>query len=184
MVPGWTLNTVFLFIEQIMSELINLVLRAGHSALDVALYTLLPVMVVMMIMMRFLERYGVIDWLVAIIGPLLKPFGLTGLSVLAMIQMSLVSFVAPLPTLAMMEDRGVADRKLSAATAAMLAMAPANALFPVAALGASAGAGILLSVLGGLPLQAAVTTFLVAGFPVWTCCPPRSKKRCSRIPLF
>ncbi len=92
----------------------------------------------------------VIDRLVAIIGPLLKPFGLTGLSVLTMIQISLVSFVAPLPTLAMMEDRGVADRKLSAATAAMLAMAPANALFPIAALGANAGTGILLSVLGGL----------------------------------
>ncbi len=48
----------FLSNEEIMSELINLVLRAGHSALDVALYTLLPVMVVMMILMRFLELYG------------------------------------------------------------------------------------------------------------------------------
>lgn len=133
-----------------MSELINLVMHAGHSALDVAVYTLLPIMVVMMILMRFLELYGVIDRLVVLIGPLLKPFGLSGLSVVAMLQMSLVSFVAPLPTLTLMEDRGVSDRSLSAATAAMLAMAPANALFPIASFGASAGTGILLSVLGGL----------------------------------
>jgi len=138
------------FTKQKMSELINLVLRAGHSAFDVAVYTLLPIMVVMMILMRFLELYGVIDRIVALIGPFLKPFGLSGLSVVAMLQMSLVSFVAPLPTLKLMEDRGVSDRSLSAATAAMLAMAPANALFPIASFGASAGTGILLSVLGGL----------------------------------
>jgi sorbitol-specific phosphotransferase system component IIBC len=34
---------------------INIVLHAGRSAVDVALYTLLPIMVVMMIVMRLLE---------------------------------------------------------------------------------------------------------------------------------
>jgi spore maturation protein SpmB len=107
-------------------------------------------MVVMMILMRFLEACGVIDRIVQTFGPLLKPFGMTGLSVLAVVQITLVSFVAPLPTLALAETRGTSDRNLAAGLAAILAMAPANATFPLAANGVSAGATILISIIGGM----------------------------------
>jgi sorbitol-specific phosphotransferase system component IIBC len=67
---------------------INIVLHAGRSAVDVALYTLRPIMVVMMIVMRLLEACGVLDKPMTWLAPVARPFGLTGLSVLAMIQIS------------------------------------------------------------------------------------------------
>ena len=77
-----------------MQSLIDLVLHAGRSALDVALYTLLPVMVVMTIVMRLLEVSGALDRLAGWLAPPVRPFGLTGMAVLAMIQISFISFVA------------------------------------------------------------------------------------------
>jgi spore maturation protein SpmB len=115
----------------------------------------------MMIAMRVLEASGVLDRLVAALTPLVRPFGLTGLGVLAMIQVSFVSFVAPLTTLMLMEDRGSSDRRLAAAFAAVLAMAPANSLFPLAAFGLRPGPALGLSVLGGL--SAAITTYWIFG---------------------
>jgi spore maturation protein SpmB len=144
-----------------METVIDVVLHAGRSAVDVALYTLLPIMVVMMILMRVLEASGIIDKVVARLTPLVRPFGLTGLGVLAMIQISFISFVAPLPTLALMEDRGVSDRHLAAAFAAVLAMAPANAVFPLAAFGLRPGPVLALSALGGL--CAAAATYWIFG---------------------
>jgi spore maturation protein SpmB len=144
-----------------MQTFIDIVLHAGHSAVDVALYTLLPIMVVMMFVVRMLETSGVLDRMVRILTPFVRPFGLTGLGVLAMIQISFISFVAPVPTLALMEDRGASDRHLAAALAAVFAMAPANAVFPLAALGLRAAPVLALSLLGGL--SAAAATFWVAG---------------------
>lgn len=138
-----------------METAISVVLHAGRSAVDVALYTLLPIMVVMMILMRLLEASGILDRIVAWLAPLAKPFGLTGLAVLAMVQISFISFVAPLPTLALMEDRGTSDRHLAAALAAVLSMAPANAVFPLAAYGLRPGIVLLWSALGGLVAAAA-----------------------------
>ena len=144
-----------------MQTFIDIVLHAGRSAIDVALYTLLPIMVVMMIVMRVLETSGILDRIVRFLTPFVRPFGLTGLGVLAMIQISFISFVAPVPTLALMEDRGASDRHLAAALAAVFAMAPANAIFPLAALGLHAAPVLALSLLGGL--TAAAATFWVAG---------------------
>ncbi|MGV1871926.1 MULTISPECIES: hypothetical protein [Agrobacterium] len=47
-----------------MQALIDLITRAGHCQLDVALYTLLPNEVATTIVLRFLEVYGVLDSLV------------------------------------------------------------------------------------------------------------------------
>jgi spore maturation protein SpmB len=138
-----------------METVIEVLLQAGRSALDVALYTLLPIMIVMMILMRLLEVHGVLDRLVQIAAPLARPFGLTGLGVMAMIQISFVSFVAPVTTLALMDDRGEADRRLAATFAAVLAMAPANAVFPLAPLGLSTGLVQALSLAGGMVAAAA-----------------------------
>lgn len=144
-----------------MQTFIDIVLSAGGSAVQVALYTLLPIMVVMMITMRFLESWGVIDKLVAWLEPVTRPFGLTGLGVLAVIQLTFVSFVAPLPTLALMEDRGASDRHLAAALAAVLAMAPANSTFPLTAMGLQAGFVLMGSCVGGL--VAAASTYWLFG---------------------
>jgi spore maturation protein SpmB len=144
-----------------MEGLIDVVLQAGRSAVDVALYTLLPIMVVMMILVRLLEATGILDRIVALLAPVAKPFGLTGMGVLAMLQISFVSFVAPLPTLALMEDRGASDRHLASALASVLAMAPANATFPLAVTGLAVGKTLALSALGGV--AAASFTYWVSG---------------------
>jgi spore maturation protein SpmB len=144
-----------------MNLAIDVLLHAGRSAVDVALYTLLPIMVLMMIVIRALEASGALDKIVALLTPVVRPFGLTGLGVLAMIQISFVSFVAPITTLALMEDRGSPDRRLAAAFAAVLAMAPANALFPLATFGLHPGITLGLSAIGGL--VAATTTYWILG---------------------
>jgi spore maturation protein SpmB len=144
-----------------MNATIDVVLHAGRTAVDVALYSLLPIMVLMMIAMRVLEATGILDRIVALLTPVVRPFGLTGLGVLAMIQISFVSFVAPLTTLTLMEDRGTSDRRLAAVFAAILAMAPANALFPLAAYGLRPGPVLGISAFGGL--LAAVATYWLFG---------------------
>lgn len=91
--------------------------------MDVALYTLLPITIVMTILLRFLEAYGIVDRVMSLFGPLLKPFGLNGLSAVALLQTGLVSFAAPIPTLMQLERRNISDREIAATLAAVLAMA-------------------------------------------------------------
>lgn len=142
-----------------MNVMADVILPAGRSAVELSLFLLLPVMVVMLTLMRLLEAWGVLDWLVKRLAPLLRPFGLTGLGVFAALQISLVSFAAPIATLAVMEQRGTSDRHLAAAFAMVLAMAQANAVFPMMTMGLRLGPVILFSVLGGL-VAAAVTYHL------------------------
>ncbi|WP_237478217.1 nucleoside recognition domain-containing protein [Lichenibacterium dinghuense] len=144
-----------------MGTFVDVVLQAGRSAIELALYTLMPIMVVTMVVLRLLEVHGILDRLVAWCAPVARPFGLTGLAVLAMLQISFVSFVAPLPTLTLMEDQGTSDRHLAAALAAVLAMAPANATFPLAARGLLPGVTLAFSALGGL--VAAAATYWLSG---------------------
>ncbi|MGE7471956.1 nucleoside recognition domain-containing protein [Bosea sp. NPDC003192] len=133
-----------------MSQFIDILLEAGRGAIDISLYTLLPIMVIMMITMRICAATGLLDRLIAVTGPVLKPFGLGGLELVAMLQIGFVSFVAPITTLALMEDRGEPDRRIAAAFAAVMAIAPANAVFPLATIGLNAGTVMLLSLVGGL----------------------------------
>ena len=144
-----------------MANAINIIIAAGHSALDVAIYTLLPIMVVMTILLRLLEVYGILGWIVRGLSPLTRPFGLTGLGGLAVLQTTLISFIAPLPTLKMMERKGVSDRHLAAALGAVFASATANAAYPLSVFGLDIGMTILLSVLGAL--VAAATTYNIFG---------------------
>ncbi|GGY30273.1 nucleoside recognition domain-containing protein [Pseudoduganella albidiflava] len=139
-------------------ELIDIVLKAGRSAVELSLFILLPIMVVMLCLMRLLEARGVTDWVVAKLAPVLKPVGLTGLSVFAALQISFVSFAAPIATLAMMEQRGASDRHLAATLAMVFAMGQANVMFPMAALDLRLGFALAVSLAGGL-LAAAVTYY-------------------------
>ncbi|MUI15343.1 nucleoside recognition family protein [Massilia dura] len=142
-------------------ELIDLVLKAGRSAVELSLFVLLPIMVVMLCLMRLLEARGVMDWAVARLAPVLRPAGLTGLSVFAALQISFVSFAAPVATLAMMEGRGASDRHLAATLAMVFAMGQANVMFPMAALDLRLGLALALSLAGGL--LAAAATFYCFG---------------------
>lgn len=138
-----------------MDFLIDTILRAGRSAVELSLFVLLPVMVVMLSLMRLLEAKGVLDRVVTLLTPALRPLGLTGLGVFAALQINFVSFAAPMATLAMMEQRGASDRHLAATLAMVMAMAQANASLPMAAMGLSLGPTLLLSLVGGLAAAAA-----------------------------
>lgn len=134
-----------------MELFFDAILRAGRGAVELSLFVLLPIMVVMLSAMRLLEAKGVLDWLVARLAPIPRPLGLTGLGVFAALQISFVSFAAPVATLAMMEQRGASDRHL----AATLAMAQANTVFPMTTMGLHLLPVLALSLLGGLVAAAA-----------------------------
>lgn len=142
-----------------MEALTQIILSAGRSAVELALFVLLPIMVVMLSLMRLLEARGVVDWVIARVSPLVKPAGLTGLGVFAALQISFVSFAAPIATLAMMDQRGASDRHLAATLAMVMAMAQANVVFPMVAMGLNFGLVLGLSLAGGL--VAAATTYHV-----------------------
>ena len=140
-----------------MNILSDIILPGGRSAIELSLFVLLPVMVVMLALMRLVENWGALDWLVARVAPWLRPFGLTGLGVFAALQVNLVSFAAPIATLAIMEQRGTSDRHLAATFAMVLAMAQANCSFPMGAMGLNLGPTLLISLIGGLVAAAATT---------------------------
>ena len=144
-----------------MDLLIDVILRAGRSAVELSFFVLLPVMIVMLSLMRMLEARGVLDWTVARIAPLLRPFGLTGLGVFAAVQINFVSFAAPVATLAMMDQRGTSSRHLAATLAMVMAMAQANVSMPLAAMGLHFGIVLAWSMVGGL--VAAAATYYVFG---------------------
>ncbi len=114
-------------------DVISIIMAAGKSSVDVALYTLLPIMVIMLIIMKYLEVRGILDVIVRWVAPLLKPFGLTGMSAFALIQINFVSFAAPLATLAM-----------------VFAMGQGNVFYPLTPFGLHWLASIVISVVGGL----------------------------------
>lgn len=141
--------------------MIEVILHAGKSALDVALYNLLPILIVLMIFMRVLESFGILEKLVTWLAPVTNPFGLPGLGAVAILQGTLISFIAPLPTMKIMEMRGVSNRHLGATLAGVLALAPANATFPLAPLGLPIGFTILASLAAGL--LASASTYWIFG---------------------
>jgi spore maturation protein SpmB len=142
-------------------ETIDVILKAGRLAVEFALFIMLPIMVVMLSLMRLLEAGGVLDWLVARLAPVLRPLGLTGLGVFAALQISFVSFAAPVATLTMMEQRGASDRHLAATLAMVFAMAQANVVFPMVTMGLNFAMTLTLSLAGGL--AAAASTYHLFG---------------------
>ncbi len=136
--------------------MMEIILSGGRAAIELALFILLPVMVFMLCLMRLLEAKGVLDWLVSGLAPVLRPFGLTGLSTFAALQISFVSFAAPIATLTMMEQRGASNRHLAATLAMVFAMSQANTSLPLAALGLQLVPTLLFSLLGGLVAAATV----------------------------
>jgi spore maturation protein SpmB len=132
------------------------ILEAGRSAVELTLFILLPVMVVMMAVMRVLEAKRVLEFVARLLAPVLRPFGVPGIGVFAMLQMLLVSFAAPATTLGIMERRET-RRRIAATLAMILTMSQANAVFPLLTVGLSLPLVLGTSLVGGL--VAAGTTY-------------------------
>ncbi len=131
-------------------DVISIIMAAGKSSVDVALYTLLPIMVIMLIIMKYLEVRGILDVIVRWVAPLLKPFGLTGMSAFALIQINFVSFAAPLATLSIMDKRGVSDRQMAATLAMVFAMGQGNVFYPLTPFGLHWLASIVISLVAAV----------------------------------
>lgn len=144
-----------------MTEFADLILRSGRAGVELALFVLLPIMIVMLSVMRLLEARGILDRLVDRVSPFLLPLGVPGLGVFALLQTTLVSFAAPMATLAMM-DKGSTTRRHIAATLAMVfGAAQANVVFPMAAFGLHALPVMLVSMVCAL-IGAACTYHIFA----------------------
>ena len=144
-----------------MEVFIKIVLLSGKSALDLALYVLLPVLVIMMALMKVVEAKGLLALVARTLKPLLKIFGIPGAGVFAILQLLLVSFAAPLATLTIMEKDGTARRRIAATLAMLFTMSQANAVFPLAVVGLNLGVIIGTSLVGGL-VSAALTYYVFA----------------------
>lgn len=144
-----------------MAELVKIMLTSGKAGLELALYVLLPVLVIMMGIMKVVEARGILALVARVLRPLLRFFGIPGAGAFAILQMLLVSFAAPLATLAIMERDGTSKRQIAAALAMVLTLSQANVVFPMVAVGLNLGVIMLTSIIGGL-VAAALTYYLFA----------------------
>jgi spore maturation protein SpmB len=142
-------------------ELIKIMLSSGKAGLDLAFYVLLPVLVIMMAIMKVIEARGILALVARMLRPFLRLFGIPGAGAFAILQMLLVSFAAPLATLAIMEKDGSSRRQLAATLAMVLTLSQANVVFPMVAVGLNLGAIMLTSLVGGLA-AAALTYYVLA----------------------
>jgi spore maturation protein SpmB len=134
-----------------MQELLNIMLDSGRTGVELSLYIILPIMVIMMAIMHVLDKKNILNWVAKGFSPLLILFGLPGLGVFAIIQILFISFAAPVSTLKIMaHDKSISDAGIAATLAAILVMAQANAVFPLAAVGLNVPVGIATSLIGGL----------------------------------
>jgi spore maturation protein SpmB len=147
-----------------LQELLGLIFAAGRTALDLALYLMLPVMVIMLALMKVLEARGVLAWMARLLSPPLRIFGVPGAGAFAMLQLLLVSFAGPIATLSLQDRDGTARRRIAATLAMVLCMSQANVIFPMAAVGLNLGVVVLTSLVGGL--CAAALTFYVFTRPL------------------
>lgn len=143
-----------------MQEFIQLILTSGKSAVNLALYILLPVLVLMMGLMEIFVQRGLLYRVSRLLSPALSIFGIPGIGIFAMLQILLVNFAAPLATFIIMEKDGtISKRKIAATLAMVLTMSQANAVFPLAIVGLNVPITILSSILGSI-LAASATYYL------------------------
>jgi len=134
-----------------LETIIGMVLEAGQKGVDLSLYTILPIMVIMLGIMKVLDEKNILSLLAKGAAPVLLIFGLPGIGVFAIIQILFVSFAAPVATLKLMENNAaISDARIAATLAAILVMAQANAVFPLAAVGLNVPVNILTSLVTGL----------------------------------
>ncbi len=144
-----------------MGEFANIILASGRAGIELALFVLLPFMIVMLTFMRILEAKGVLNWVVERISPVLRPFGLPGLGVFALLQVLFVSVAAPVATLAIMDKSNITRRHIAATLAMVFTAAQANVTFPMSAMGLNTFNTILISIVAGIGASA-VTYYVFA----------------------
>lgn len=134
-----------------MQDFVNLLLKSGKTGIDLAFYIWLPIMVVMMACMRYLEYKGVLARIAWFLTPILCFFGIPGIGIFAALQILFINFAAPVSTLMIIEkDRQMDKRRIAATLAMIIPMAQANAVFPLVTVGLNIPIVWLSSVLGGL----------------------------------
>ena len=133
-----------------MAQIVDILLQSGKSAIELSLYILLPIMVVMMALMKLLEAKGVLAFVARLLTPVLKPFGIPGIGVFAILQSLLISFAAPVATLSIMDDDGTPTRKIAATLAMVLTISQANVVFPMLTVGLNLWIVFLTSLIGGV----------------------------------
>jgi len=144
-----------------MEAIINIILVSGKSGINIALYILLPVMVVMMGFMKLAEAKGILAFTAKILSPFVRVFGIPGIGIFAALQILLVSFAGPMASLAIMETDGTDKRKIATVFAMVLTMSQANVTFPMAAVGLNLPVIFITSIIGGL-VSASVTYYFFA----------------------
>lgn len=144
-----------------MTEFADIILRSGRSGVELALFVLLPIMIVMLTLMRILEARGILDWIVKRATPIVRVFGIPGLGLFALIQVLFVGVAAPLATLAMMDKSEIPRRQLAATLAMVFGAAQANVTFPMAAFGVNTPLIIGISMIGAL--AGAASTYYLFG---------------------
>lgn len=134
-----------------MQTFVEIIMTSGEAAINLALYILLPVLVVMMAFMRVLENKGVLGFIAKKLSPVLAIFGLPGLGVFALIQVQFISFAAPIATFKIMEHaKQISNRQIASTLAAVLVMSQGNAIMPLAVVGLNIPVILLTSITGGL----------------------------------
>lgn len=144
-----------------MTDFVELILRSGRSGVELALFVLLPIMIVMLTFMRILEARGILDWIVKRATPVVRLFGIPGLGLFALIQVVFVGVAAPLATLAMMDKSAIPRRQIAATLAMVFGAAQANVTFPMAAFGVNTPLIIGISMIGAL--AGAASTYYIFG---------------------
>lgn len=142
-----------------MEQITTLILDSGRAGLDMALYIILPIMVVMLALMKLLDAKGVLRWISTLLAPVTRIFGVPGLGIFAMLKILFVSFAAPIATLTLMDQKAVSRRYIAATLAMVLAMSQANVTFPLSTMGLNLGVILITSLIGGLS-AAALTYYL------------------------
>ena len=137
-----------------MLTVLNILWQSLRSALELALFILLPIMVVMLAVTKVLQVKGALDFVARALSPALRVFGISGLAAIAALQQLFVSFAAPPTTLALMAQKRLPAREIAATLAMVMTMSQANATFPLTALGLNLGVVWLTSILGGLAAAA------------------------------
>ncbi|CUB02656.1 nucleoside recognition domain-containing protein [Marinomonas fungiae] len=143
-----------------MEQLVAMMLDAGKSGLNMALYILLPIMVIMLAFMKLLDAKGVLTWLCNKIAPFSHVFGIPGLGAFAALKLTLVGFAAPMASLSIMDSKRFNKRHIAATLAMIFTMSQGNTTFPMLAIGLNLPVLLISSLIGGL-LSAAFTYYLM-----------------------
>lgn len=143
-----------------MEQIIGVILESGKTALDMAFYILLPIMVIMLAIMKLLEAKGVLAWISRKLAPFSRLFGIPGIGIFVMIKLLFVSFAGPMASMTLMDRSAISKRYIASTLAMVFCMSQANATFPLAALGLDLAMVLITSIIGGL-MASATTYYLI-----------------------